>query len=212
MHIIINIKKLLLIAAIPFLFSASCKKNKSKPCPNGDIYSFSVTSDFTQQKQVYNIGDTIFFNSILSKNLIDKLTNQNIDYSNSVGIYGNVKAIYMDTLTHTISDSMLCFQPISIIGTFDFIQNNQNRGLNILYLQSNNDYKSKVAFICKSKGLFYLGVTNLGSQGIIGKDCTNAGFDMTVTNSNKNFNLFQYALGYTPDLLLQKSIYCFRVQ
>ena len=64
----------------------------------------------------------------------------------------------------------------------------------------------------KTKGLFYIGVTNLGSQGLVGKDCTNAGFSMTVTNTNKNINLFQYALNYTPDAMLQKSIYCFRVR
>ncbi len=63
-----------------------------------------------------------------------------------------------------------------------------------------------------SKGLFYIGVTDLVSSGLVGKNCTNAGFNMTVTNSNKNLNLFQYALGYVPDALLQKSIFCYRVQ
>jgi hypothetical protein len=60
--------------------------------------------------------------------------------------------------------------------------------------------------------LFYTGVTNLGSNGIRGQDCTNAGFGMTVINSNKNLHLFQNAMGYAPDALLSKNIYCFRVQ
>ena len=43
------------------------------------------------------------------------------------------------------------------------------------------------------KRLFSIGISNLNSKGLRGKDFTNAGFNMIVTNSNKNLNLFQYA-------------------
>ena len=79
-------------------------------------------------------------------------------------------------------------------------------------MENSDNYELKASVKLLSKGLFYFVVTDLGSQGIRGQNCTNAGFNMTVTNTNKNLHLFQNALGYSPDAILAKSIYCFRVQ
>lgn len=212
MNIIINLKKVLLITAIPFLISASCNKEDTKPCLGGNIYNFSVTSEFTSQREIYNIGDTIFLNSLFSKTLIDNISNQNINYSNSVGIGGTIRGVYMDTVSRDIRYNLSAFTLVNFIGTYTFISNNQNDGLKMLYNESTNNYEIKIGFKCLQRGLFYLVMNDLASNGLIGKNCSNAGFGMTVTNSNKNINLFQYALGYTPDALLQKNIYCFSVQ
>jgi len=202
----------LLITATQFILSASCNKDGSKPCANTSPYSFNVTSDFSPQREVYNIGDTIFLNSLFPKTLLDNISNQNIDYSNSVSIAGNFNTIYMDTVNHTMQESLNRFSVSVIKGQQSPITNSPNLGINIFYSETPTSYQFQMSIKLLAKGLFYIGVTNLSSQGLAGKNCTNAGFDMTVTNSNKNINLFQYALGYTPDALLQKSIYCFRVQ
>lgn len=118
----------------------------------------------------------------------------------------------MDTINRTAVEGLDNFELINFIGSATPISNSPNLGVNIFFAEQASVYHAKFGLKLKSKGLFYIGVTNLASKGIVGKSCTNAGFDMTVTNSNKNINFFQYALGYTPDALLQKSIYCFRVQ
>ena len=160
-----NIRLGLLITATLFILGSGCGKNEdgSKPC-SGGRYSFVATSEFSPQREIYNVGDTIFLNSTIPKNLYDIVSLQNIDCSSSLGIGGTIGFGYMDTVT--------------------------NMGIDA----------------------YVIGVNNLGSQGLSGKDCTNAGFEMTVTNTNKNINLFQYALNYTPDAMLQKSIYCLRVR
>ena len=203
-------EKGLLITAIPFFIAASCNKNDTRPCANGG-YAFTVTSEWSPQREVYNIGDTIFLNSTFSKNLTDLIGNSNINYSNSVGISGNITTSFMDTVTHRIIDAFLSFEVVPIKGSVAPINNVPNAGVSITFLEESN-YNFKAGFVLKQKGLFQLAVTNLASQGIRRENCTNAGFNMTVTNSNKNINLFEYALRYIPDALLQKSIYCFRVQ
>jgi hypothetical protein len=205
----------LLIAAALYTLVSSCGKdnNSSKPC-RGGRYSFTVTSEFSPQREIYNVGDTIYLNSNFSKTLYDNVSLQNVDYSNSLGVGGNISTSQLDTVNNIVKYALDKFTVFDKIGTTTQLQNQSilNSGKNIFFYESPNFYEFKIGFILKEKGLYMLGINDLGSQGIAGKDCTNAGFSMTVTNTNKNLNLFQYALGYAPDALLQKSIYCFRVQ
>ena len=205
------LKLVLLITATPILFGSSCNKDGSKPCQNAP-YGFDVTSEFSPQKEIYNIGDTIFLTSTFPKTLTNLISNQQVDYSNSLGISGNFNMIKMDTVNKVAIEARNNFELINLIGTTTPISNSPNLGVNIFYVEETNNYNAKVGVILKSKGLFYIGVTDLSSQGLRGQNCTNAGFNMTVTNSNKNLNLFQYALGYSPDAMLARYIYCFRVR
>ena len=205
-------KMLLLITATAFFLGFSCNKDSSKPCTMVTPYSFNVTSEFTPQKEIYNIGDTIFLTSSFPKVLINMVSNQQIDYSNSLGVGGNFNMAMMDTVNQVAIEARNNFEVINIFGTTTPISNSPNLGVNIFYVEQTNTYNARFGLKLQSKGLFYIGVTNLGSQGLIGKDCTNAGFNMTITNSNKNLNLFEYALGYAPDAMLAKNIFCFRVQ
>ena len=70
-----NIKKVVLITALPFLFAASCKK-KGTACPANYVsYNFDGNATISPQKIVYNIGDTVFYTSTISANLLDKISN-----------------------------------------------------------------------------------------------------------------------------------------
>jgi hypothetical protein len=205
------LKLVLLITATPILFGSSCNKDGSKPCRNAP-YSFDVTSEFSPQKEIYNVGDTIFLTSSFPKNLTSIISNQQVDYSNSLGISGNFNTLKMDTINKVSIEGLSNFKVVNLTGTSTAISNSPNLGVNIFFTEGANSYNAKFGLKLESKGLFYIGVTDLSSQGLRGQDCTNAGFNMTVINSNKNLNLFQYALGYSPDAMLAKYIYCFRVQ
>lgn len=199
--------------AILFLSGSSCNKNGSKPCRN-ETYSFEVTSMFSLQKEIYNIGDTIYLTSTFSKKITDLISNQQVDYSNSLGVSGSISTSILDTVNKQVQYALDKFIIVDITGNSSQPQNQNilNAGKNVFYFESSNTYELKIGFILRQKGVYMIGVDNLGSQGLRGKNCTNAGFNMTVTNTNKNLHLFQNALGYSPDALLAKSIYCFRVQ
>ncbi|TAF95843.1 MAG: hypothetical protein EAZ47_02900 [Bacteroidetes bacterium] len=206
-------KLVLLITATPILFGSSCNKDGSKPCRNAP-YSFDVTSEFSPQKEIYTIGDTIFLTSSFPKILTNLISNQQVTYSNSLGVGSTISTSILDTINKQVKDGLDKFTIFDIVGISSQLQNQNiiNAGKNILFLESFNTYELKIGFILRQKGLFMLGISDLGSQGLRGQNCTNASFNMTVTNSNKNLNLFQYALGYPADSMLAKNIYCFRVQ
>jgi hypothetical protein len=207
-----NLKLGLLITATLIILGTGCAKDKngSKPC-RGGRYSFTATSEFSSQKEVYNVGDTIFLNSSFPKSLINLISNQTVDYSNSITITGNLAIGLLDSTNNLILDALSKFKIVNFNGITNPIPNSPNGGLNIFYEEEAN-YNFKIGLVCLAKGIYRFGLTNLGSQGLVGKDCTNAGFNMTVTNNNKNLLLFQFAIGYYPDALAQKTIYCFRVQ
>lgn len=212
MHIIIKLKKVLLIAAIPIFIAASCNKDGTKPCLT-TAYNFAVTSEWTPQKEVYKLGDTIYLNSSFPKTLIDLTGNYNVDYSNSIGIGGDISIAYLDTITHQALPARDSFIVLSITGNFIERLSNKNSGINFSYVESSANYQFKGGFVCKKKGIYGIGVDNLASQGLKGKNCTNASLGMSITNTDKHLYLHQYALGVNPnDAFLQQHGYDFRVQ
>jgi len=146
----------LLITATQFILSASCNKNDTRPCVNfATAYSFKVTSEFAVQQETYNIGDTIFLSSNFPKTLTDYTTinNQQIDYSNSVGIYGDIGFAYLDSITHQIKPAKDSFAFVPFVGNFVERTSNQNQGINSKYAELSTTYKFYAGIICKKKKL-----------------------------------------------------------
>jgi hypothetical protein len=208
-----NLKIGLLITATQFLMASGCNKDSSKPCALVTPYSFNVTSEFTPQKEVYNVGDTIFLTSTFPKTLTNLISNQQVDYSNSVGISGSLGFGLLDSVAKQNIPARDSFSTSIAVGkgSETSIVANRNALINVQY-QEQSSYDLKCLIVCKKKGLYMISLSDMISQGLAGKNCTNAGFSMTVINSNKHFNLFQNALGIPMDALGAKSSYCFRVQ
>jgi hypothetical protein len=208
-----NIFKIgLLITATQFLLASGCRKNKTIPCVFGG-YSFAVTSEWAPQRQVYNIGDTVYLTSSFPKFLTD-LVNPSlvIDYSNAVAIGGGVGIGYLDTITRNAIPGRNKFDFFSITGIVGERAVAPDQGPAFTYSELSNLYSFKCGFICRQKGIFMFSVSDLKSPGLSGKNCTNAGFTMTVTNNEKHFSLYEYALGFPNDADGMKRGYCFRVQ
>lgn len=212
MSTIINLKKALLITIMPFFIAATCNKNDTTPCMN-NAYSFAVSSEWGPQREVYNIGDTIFINSSFSKTLTDLTGNYSVNYSNAKSIGGNLSVYEMDSIQYIVINAAPKFNFIQQVGTILTNTQQPNRIKNIMYLESGSAYSFKLGIIPQNKGLYAIFISNLNSDGIIGKNCTNAGFANTLINSNKNINLFQYAMNRPPASQYEiDRIYCFRVQ
>lgn len=134
-----------------FLFAGSCNKDGSRPCRNAP-YAFDVTSVFTPQKETYNVNDTIFFTSTLSKSLVNTISNQQIDYSNSVGIGGDIGIVFPDPVSLQNKPAKDSFDFISLNGNFIPRPINQNQGINTVYTEHANYYIFKGEIICKKRG------------------------------------------------------------
>jgi len=209
------LKMVLLITAIPLLFGASCNKDDGTSCPaNYTTYSFNATATISPQQVTYHIGDTIFYNSTLTNPILDKFSNQLIDYTNAVLPVGDNGINLIDTITKQFIPARDSFNLIAIIGSFIEEPNNLRAGINLKYQAINNSYKFSGGFICKKKGIYTFGVGDLLSSGINGKNCTKATFLTLLDNTNTsgNIQLYQYASGVTPTAEGAKRIYCFRVQ
>ncbi|MGI8601000.1 MAG: hypothetical protein ACR2KB_17225 [Chitinophagaceae bacterium] len=202
----------LLITAGQFLISAGCRK-ASTPCIFGG-YSFAVSSEWSPQNEIYNVGDTILLTSTFPKTLSD-LVNPSlaIDYSNSTGIGGSYIFYEFDTTQNKVKGAVAKLEFIPLIGVVndgDIVPSEQK---SITYKESSSNYQFKLKVVLKSKGIFAIFISDLLSRGINGKNCTNAGFSNTLTNTNNNLNLFQYAMNRPPASQYEiDRIYCFRVQ
>lgn len=87
----------MLIIAILILLTIGCNKDGTKPCVSGG-YNFAVTSEWSTQQEIYNVGDTIYLTSTFPKMLTDQVnTSMIVDYSNSVGIQGDIIINFIDT-------------------------------------------------------------------------------------------------------------------
>ncbi len=203
----------LLITATHFLMASGCSKDKTpRPCANGGSpYSFNVTSEFSPQREVYNVGDTIIIISKFPKILYDNITNQLIDYSNNLGLKGTAGISYIDSINHQILRWSDSFPIINVKGTTSI---NTTKAILTTYEESTNDFRFECKIILRKRGNYQITIEDLGCQGIIGKDCTNAGFFMKIINSNKHFNILTNALipGIFLDQLLTDHTYCYRVQ
>ncbi|WP_298301648.1 hypothetical protein, partial [Hydrotalea sp.] len=185
----------------------------SPGCGRGSVYSFLASAEWSPQKEVYKVGDTLYLTSIIPKTLTDQInTSIVVDYSNSDGIYGDIPVRIVDTVMKQVLPAKDSFQFISIVGNFQERTFNQKDGINFNYLETPTNYQFRGAMVCKGKGIYALGVSDLLSGGLRGKNCMKAVFKMTITNSNKNLGLYQNVLGITLDADGIQRGYAFRVQ
>ncbi len=99
-----------------------------------------------------------------------------------------------------------------IVGDTIYLTSVFSKSLVDQYRETSTTYQFKGAIICKRKGIYGFSVSDLLSPGLRGKNCTKAGFAMTVINSDKHLHLHQYVLGVDPnDVMLKRIGYDFRV-
>lgn len=208
------IKKVGVISLLSTLMSSTCNKNSTTPCPNlQTMYSFLSTAEWINEREVYNVGDTLYLFSSFPKTLNDQInTSLNIDYSNSSGIVGIIGIVLLDSIQQKFISAKDSFSFVPITGSFTDGTINQDRVKGITYSEELSQYKFHGGLICLKRGVYEIDVDNLYSAGIRGTRCTSAGFSMEITNPNKHINLFENAIGQPPTLQRQKIMYCFRVQ
>lgn len=143
----------LLIIATQFLLSSGCNKNETKPCVSGG-YSFAVTSEWSPQREIYTVGDTIYLTSNFPKFLADQInTSIIVDYSNSTGIGGAAKFYELDTILHTVVGATSKLDFISFIGTVGNEVLIPSEAKSVLYSELSSLYSLKIAVVLKQRGI-----------------------------------------------------------
>lgn len=177
----------LLVSGILVIFTLGCNKSKTKPCL--DIqYSFAITSEWSPQQEIYHVGDTIYLTSIFPKLLTDQVNSSVVvNYSNSVGIQGDLGIGYLDTITDQPIPARDSFQIFSLKGSFSERPGSQNVGLNFNYYENSENYEFRAAFVCRKIGIYTIGLSDLFSNGLRGENCTNAGFNKAHKYKSTSF-------------------------
>lgn len=204
-------KAALLITAVQLFLGASCNKDRPRQCRGG--YSFEATSEWSPQRRIYGIGDTLYLTSTIPKTLIDGInTSIIVDFSNSVAIGGGIGMGYVDTVQRIPLPGRNKFSFFAITGAIGERTVAADQGPAFTYAEQLTSYVFKCGIICKERGIYVFSVSDLKSPGIRGKDCTNADFNMTLTNSEKNLDLYEGATGITLDADGRRRNFAFRVQ
>jgi hypothetical protein len=127
------------------------------------------------------MGDTIRISSVFPKILQDRVNpTLIIDYSNSLGIGGNIIVYILDSVLHQVIEAVNDFDFKISIGA---IQNSAQplRVKDIFYNEMPSTYSFSLNIITKQKGICALYISDLYSKDLQGKDCTNAGFSIHLT-------------------------------
>ena len=119
---------------------------------------------------------------------------------------------YVDTILGGPVPGRNRFDFFSITGIMGESSVAADQGPAFTYAEQSSAYSFKCGIICKQKGIYFFSISDLKSPGIRGKDCTNANFGMTLTNSEKNLDLYEGATGVTLDADGRKRGFAFRVQ
>jgi len=205
------IQTALLITAVQLILAATCNKDSPRQCRGG--YVFQATSEWSPQKRVFVVGDTLYLTSNLPKTLTDGINPSIVvDFSNSVAIGGGIGMGYVDTVQRIPLPGRSKFDFFAITGTIGERSIAADQGLAFTYAEQSSGYRFKCGIVCKQKGIYFFSVSDLKSPGIRGKNCTNADFVMTLTNSEKNLDLYEGATGIILDADGRNRGFAFRVQ
>ena len=176
-------------------------------------YSFEATSEWSPQRRICGVGDTLYLTSTIPKTLTDGInTSIVVDFSNSVAIGGGIGMGYVDTVQRIPVPGRSKFSFFAIMGTIGERAVAADQGPAFTYAEQPTSYVFKCGIICKERGIYVFSVSDLKSPGIRGKDCTNADFSITLTNSEKNLDLYEVATGIILDADGRKRGFAFRVQ
>ncbi|TCJ14353.1 hypothetical protein EPD60_10165 [Flaviaesturariibacter flavus] len=197
--------RILIAGSVLLLMAFRCRQDY--PCAE-QSYTFGVTGSYTPAPAVVDAGDTVFFESVIARQLYDSLSGRAIDYSNAKGIEGSVSLYRIDTLRHRIStDSvtarflLLDALPGPVSGTTQ----------HFLFREGPAQYQARVGVIVGARGIYALYATGPVSSGLQGQDCGGAAFHLRVAQSAASAALFQQAMNRLPGPG-EDRLYTFRVQ
>ncbi|MEP7229636.1 MAG: hypothetical protein ABI691_05260 [Ginsengibacter sp.] len=191
-----------------FLIFFGCRK----PCTKNH-YDFNGTSVFSPEKDGINIGDTIWFNSIISIKNLDTKSNQIIDYSGASNVSTQINFNTANSTDPTIG-SIDSFKFIKGKGEISINTNFPQASMAVTYVEEKDNYLLSFGIIAIKKGVYVITEVDLENSY---KKCSDAYVTITLNNINKHQHYLDSTYypnspyGNTIPLIVQTHSYCFKV-
>lgn len=204
------------IAILFFISMASifstCKKG-GLGCGNA-VYNFKIGVRAYPDKDSIRIGDTIWFELNTPTSFEDITSGKLINYGGAANLGSAISVVKF--VGGSISDPGAVYSANSfnyILVTGSQVNNPFVEGIrDYLFLESNNQYKFKLAIIPQQLGIFSLGLSNAANVYRHSDKCTKAGFEIDFENTNQHLYFLQNNRpGYVISGSELTSIYCFKV-
>ena len=168
---------------------------------NGPVYNFFISVSISPSSDTINVGDTLYFISTFPSHLTDAKTGKIINYSNSQPIVSSIgfnDFTKFGTLTDSCTTKDFLYFPIEGDVYNDktlpvYWNSNQIR-----FEEKNENYNLKIGIIPSRKGMYYFGISDPYSNGLIGtKDynVNSANFFITFAHTNQHLHYFEDKYG-----------------
>jgi len=180
------------------------------------IYSFEIHSKAFPDSDSILINDTIWIEVACSTLLLDKFSQNTIDYSGAENL-GTVIRCHKftggDFLNPGVIGAVDDFYFALIYGSVVQSSINPSTNREFLFNEANNNYRFKVGVVPKKTGIFSIAVLDAANVYTGKNKCDKAGFSITFTNTNQHVYFYeQNRPGYTPSEYERTHIYCFKVK
>ena len=185
-------------------------------CPTecaGPNYVFAAQGRFAPEREVLQLGDTLYLESVIPASLPDQ-NGQTIDYSNSRPIGGT---LYVFSLPP--GDTI----PTGAVAEFEFVpmQGRINYSTDIpfpervqqtTYIEVDGHYKLSLGMIPKRAGTYCVALGQAYSGGLKEEQgCQQAVFELSVANANQHLKYIENFQGYPVTPSERLTMYCFQI-
>lgn len=208
------------MTAIMILIFCAVFFSKCKPIAfdcTENKYTFSVTIQAYPDLDSINVGDTIWFESTIPTQLLDKATNQVIDYSNAENLGGDMGFVKFNGEGNVNNAGV-----IPAADNFDYFikignalanpvlpEQNRNYG----FIEVNNKYKFMLGIIPKQSGIFIMAMGDIANVFRKSDKCTKAFFGINIVNTNQHlYFIEQNRPGYILSEFDKAHSYCVKVK
>lgn len=198
-------KYLLLISSVSIF--GSCHK----PCDESD-HRFSISNNFTEEKESINIGDTLWLSCMTPTRIYDLNTQQVVDFKDAEN-FGSALTIADITKFH--SDQRGAVDSFNFVASKGDIYTNPNLDptgtKQLKFGRSDTTYVLKIGVIALKRGTYIFSISDVPDvfRNHKGK-CGKATFEILNNNINKHLYLFENLWGPLSIHDAAHS-YCFKV-
>ena len=178
-------------------------------------YQFSVTAHVRPETDSLFVGDTVWIESTASTTMRDRGSGQNITFGNAANFGSIIRMAVLDATSDTLIDAVSQFTSLPLEGRAYTVANAMPaRALQFEYIQIKDQYRFRLALICRQKGVFALFIGNAVNVHQQGKSvCEGASINIGIDNNDKHLSYLQnlYYKSRPIEETEKQSAYCFSV-
>lgn len=179
------------------------------------VYSFEGHYKAYPDQESLHVNDTIWLELEVPTRLLNKETNQMVDYTGAENFGTAISYIELkggDILNSNSLPAANSFDNVLKKGV-QLTPINPQYTRAFQFVEEAGSYRFKVGIVPKKKGLFAIAPGNAENVYTRSNQCDKAGFDLTFTDTEQHMYLLEQSRpGYTPSELERTHTFCFKVE